>query len=1218
MSRKNNDKTNNFIIEDWNDYMTAKKLKLEEQFINEAKLSKTKNNIFQGTSIFVNGYTIPSADEMRHLMMDYGGIYHHYYINGKTSFMIASNLPYAKIRQYKDKENSIKILKPAWITDSIKAGKMLDFKPYLLLSDFFKSQSKLNFNKINSAQTNECSSNNAPLYVSKSFVNENASSSSSTNTNDIPKSNHIFRESNNRKTASDENFLEEFYNNSRLHLISTLGATFKQYVNDLRLKPIDKFSGKERLQKWKIANSQTNYQPVDTCIMHVDMDCFFVSVGLRNRPELKNLPIVVTHAKKNKVLRNNSANRRAEFDLYQKKAKEKHKDDSDFKWWYSEIGETDSMSEIASSNYEARKFGIKNGMLLGQAFKLCPTLKTIPYDFEEYKKVSYALYNHITEYTLDIEAVSCDEMYVDCSSILSYAQVNVLEFGTFLRNEIQQITGCTCSTGFGPNKLIARLATKKAKPDNQYYVPRENIETFIREFNVSELPGVGRAITAKLANMGVKTCYDLQKISLSQLQAEFGHKIGLTLHQHSLGEDNKLLSFQHLRKSVSAEVNYGMRFQNWDEAKTFLQKLSVEVKTRLNAVEMNGKSITLKLMIRDENAPEETAKYLGHGVCDYITKTVTLPNAMADSDLIFKETSIIIQNLNINPSDIRGMGIQVSRLETKKNTSIKCGTMDAFVIKKQKMDIHPSYLEALPINIRKEVIANSKRHKKKKSNYTNIDNLENESTSADDFILFENNIPKLNPLIPPVEISEAICKWVSQESSPQDCDIQMISDYVKELILKKEFESELCYQENLLLGEYDICLSNVDSLYLYSGDKKRRLLPGHRVPEKVKILFVLCKNMKVLTFSFKFSPIGHGKTLTNALLHHAFPRRHQLLFAYDYREPYFKYNEKVVSFRDPEEWRREMDRTNCKGWRLTYQNQRFQLSSSLPEFFVVGKDISDFQINVAAQHFRCNRPPLWCWSNKSGAALVRMADVIPTVPDSRKQENAMLESVRKSHPRKTPPNVIDLTKDLPVPQNCKWLLYVSNCLSKAAEAADLLYKEITVVLQEWVVMGHPFCTRLRHIYNAEEDNQQDPNNPLILRSIWDWGEMFPDKDIDLFYNPLYVSSENCEYFIPLNVQPNISDLQLWSQCYFRFLPPLEIIGGGKPLLDLAARTALSSVNSSSDLVAFFRHIGSFYPFTHWRTQTKVPATSLLLNSSLNLNNSDTLLDTQSVMTVTDF
>lgn len=99
-----------------------------------------------------------------------------------------------------------------------------------------------------------------------------------------------------------------------------------------------------------------------------------------------------------------------------------------------------------------------------------------------------------------------------------------------------------------------------------------------------------------------------------------------------------------------------------------------------------------------------------------------------------------------------------------------------------------------------------------------------------------------------------------------------------------------------------------------------------------------------------------------------------------------------------------MERTGCKGWRLTYQNQRFQLSSrflncssviksniefcltalffdSLPEFFVVGKEVTDSQINIAAQHFRCNRPPLWCWSTKSGAALVRMADIVSTVPD---------------------------------------------------------------------------------------------------------------------------------------------------------------------------------------------------------------------------------------------
>lgn len=553
---------------------------------------------------------------------------------------------------------------------------------------------------------------------------------------------------------------------------------------------------------------------------------------------------------------------------------------------------------------------------------------------------------------------------------------------------------------------------------------------------------------------------------------------------------------------------------------------------------------------------------------------------------------------------------------------------------------------------------------------------------------------------------------------------------------------DLCYQENLLLGEYDICLSNVDSLYLSSNDKKRKLLPGHTVPDKVKALFVFCKNMKVLTFSFKFSPMGHGKTLTNALLHHAFPRRHQLLFAYDYREPYLKYDAKVISFRNLEEWKNEMVRTGCKGWRLTYLNQRFHLSSTLPELFVVGKDVSDDQINVAAQHFRCNRPPLWCWSNKSGAALVRMADIIPTVSD-RKQENAMLESVRKSHPRKTPPTVIDLTKDVPSPrdiehsyiklrdlcapdsvrqfwyqdnhyysllENCKWLLYVSNCLQKAVEAANLLHREITVVIQEadgrdlccvvssltlllldpyfrtldgfqtliqkeWVVMGHPFCTRLSHVYRNEEDNQQspvfllfldcvwqllqqfptyfqftetylttlwdavhisifdtflfdcdrdryfavnDPNNPLILRNIWDWKVMFADKDISLFYNPLYDYPDGFKSTNPLDVQINVSDLHLWSQCYFRFLPLLEIIDGGKPRIDLAARALLNVGNNSIfDSAITSGHIGSFFPFTHWRTQMKVPPGSLLVNNSLNLSNSDTL-DTQSVMTISDY
>nr|CAD7203311.1 unnamed protein product [Timema douglasi] len=93
---------------------------------------------------------------------------------------------------------------------------------------------------------------------------------------------------------------------------------------------------------------------------------------------------------------------------------------------------------------------------------------------------------------------------------------------------------------------------------------------------------------------------------------------------------------------------------------------------------------------------------------------------------------------------------------------------------------------------------------------------------------------------------------------------------------------ESSFQQNLFLGEYDVCLSNVDVVYQLIGDKKRKLQPGP-VSGKIKGLHIVCKNMKVFTFSFKFSPIDHGKILTNALLHYSFPKRHQLLFSYDFR-----------------------------------------------------------------------------------------------------------------------------------------------------------------------------------------------------------------------------------------------------------------------------------------------------------------------------------------------
>lgn len=136
--------------------------------------------------------------------------------------------------------------------------------------------------------------------------------------------------------------------------------------------------------------------------------------------------------------------------------------------------------------------------------------------------------------------------------------------------------------------------------------------------------------------MNVRTVGELQKISLQVLQKEFGKKMGEHLYKMCRGLDDTKLNLEYVRKSVSAEVNYGIRFRNNEDAVDFLSQLSVEVCNRLTAARAKGRCITLKFMIRAEDAPKETAKFMGHGLCNYITKSKNLIAAVDDVSVIKK------------------------------------------------------------------------------------------------------------------------------------------------------------------------------------------------------------------------------------------------------------------------------------------------------------------------------------------------------------------------------------------------------------------------------------------------------------------------------------------------------------------------------------------------------------------------------------------------------
>uniref|UniRef100_A0A8C2C7N3 DNA repair protein REV1 n=1 Tax=Cyprinus carpio TaxID=7962 RepID=A0A8C2C7N3_CYPCA len=791
--------------------MAAKISKLEEQFQKDAPREKQKDGtsscIFNGVAIYVNGYTDPSADELRRLMMLHGGQFHLYYTHSRTTHIIATNLPNRKIQELKGE----KVVRPEWITDSIKAGRQLSYVQYQL----YAKQKSLNFtsicargkpdlsstsdpfkpspshphnnNKKNTVKNGSCSiifeedterprvngihdgddetcallprgsqdtlltngyvhpvngalkpqdsftehsphvvdtgshHTHLPQTESRDREEPSCSSAGSKSTSHqrslistgnlhdqtrvrlngsyhtTPNSSNLADSSNHPGKSgqgAEAGIISEFFSHSRLHHISTWRNEFSEYVNALQSRRRAArgavFSGKEKLKKLK-ANCSSGIlsfvflfgpgslmaapQVRQSCILHVDMDCFFVSVGSRHRPDLIGKPVAVTSNRgPGRVAQRPGANPQLEFQYYQRKQKQYRKD-GDLEMTPSpqcdEVPSNGvdldlaalSMAEIASCSYEARQAGVRNGMFFGRAKQLCPDLQSVPYDFQAYKEVALSMYETLASYTHNIEALSCDEALVDATNLLVEVGVNPDDLAQAIREDIKEKTGCSASVGMGSNILLARMATRKAKPNGQYFLRSEEVDDFIRDQPVSSLPGVGRSMSSKLTSLGVSTCGDLQQLSISRLQREFGPRTGQTLFRFCRGLDDRPVRSEKERKSVSAEMNYNIRFTQVEEAESFLTDLSMEVQKRLEGAGLRGRRITLKVLVRKPGAPVEPAKYGGHGICDNFARSVLLAQPTDSGQLIAAEAIKLFHGMKLHVKDMRGVGLQVQQLE---------------------------------------------------------------------------------------------------------------------------------------------------------------------------------------------------------------------------------------------------------------------------------------------------------------------------------------------------------------------------------------------------------------------------------------------------------------------------------------------------------------------------------------------------------------------------
>ncbi|VDO25166.1 unnamed protein product [Haemonchus placei] len=279
-------------------------------------------------------------------------------MEGKSSFGRYMRLKKDKLRYQvnvqKTRQNET-FLKPDWVVDCIAAGRLLEVDKYILLPSS-KERS-----------------------IAEVFSRNNEAKESSIGGS-------IF-------DARDPKFLEEYYARSRLHLISTLAQEMKDWVKTMRETDTPNFSGRVSL---KYLSSPDFVRLASKIIFHIDLDCFFVSVALRDRPDLIGKPVAITHSK----------------------------------------GVSAGFSELASVSYAAREYGLRNGMIVRDAIKLCPNLVCLPYLFDEYRAVSKAIYTIVARYTLEIRAVSCDEMYVDCTKFFDEYQGQVLIDGMVNLTEV--------------------------------------------------------------------------------------------------------------------------------------------------------------------------------------------------------------------------------------------------------------------------------------------------------------------------------------------------------------------------------------------------------------------------------------------------------------------------------------------------------------------------------------------------------------------------------------------------------------------------------------------------------------------------------------------------------------------------------------------------------------------------------------------------------------
>ncbi|MEV4114074.1 DNA polymerase IV [Nonomuraea sp. NPDC049695] len=289
-------------------------------------------------------------------------------------------------------------------------------------------------------------------------------------------------------------------------------------------------------------------------ILHVDMDAFFASVELLDRPELRGRPVIV--------------------------------------------GSPAGRGVVLSATYEARAQGVHSAMPMSRARRLCPQATVIPPSHGKYSEVSKGVMEIFHAITPLVEPIASDEAFLDVGGARRRLGPPAA-IAAMIREQVLERYGITCSVGVASSKFVAKLASKQCKPDGLLVVPADQVVDFLHPLPVSALWGVGERTEQSLVRLGIRTVGDLARVPPATLQRELGQAVGGHLAALAWGRDERPVSSHVPDKSIGNEETFAVDVDDPEVIKRELLRLSERVAARMRKGGHVGRTVSVKLRRAD-------------------------------------------------------------------------------------------------------------------------------------------------------------------------------------------------------------------------------------------------------------------------------------------------------------------------------------------------------------------------------------------------------------------------------------------------------------------------------------------------------------------------------------------------------------------------------------------------------------------------------------------